>query len=83
MVERNGWTLSELLEKTEGNHTLFARASARENLADLSEVLHQVNQKLRDKAGTILEWVDQAVGFQQYYEDFYGSGEISLTRMAT
>lgn len=78
------WTLDELLQATTEDPTKFNRGTARENLIDLMEVLHLIQQKLASAslAGPLLAWIDNAVGFREHYENYYGSGEASLIRMA-
>lgn len=78
-------TLSEVLDETLQDPRNFSRGTARENLMDLMEVLKRIRQKLEpspgSKAGSLLDWIDREVGFHEHYEDYYGPGEVSLTRM--
>ncbi len=80
---REGWVLDALLTHTVHDETKFQGGSARGNLMQLQTVLQVLQGKLHaePKAGPLLAWVDATIGFRQHYEDYYGPGESSLTRM--
>ena len=84
---QGGLTLGELLYETIQDSRKFSRGSARANLEDLTSLLDEVHGKLQLEeetlAGPLLKWIDQEVGFQHHYEDYYGRGEASLTRINT
>ena len=83
--ERAGWTLEALLTNTTNDLSQFNTGSARRHLIELLEILQLLQHKLMagTKAGPVMAWVDDTVGFRPYYEDYYGPGESSLTRMET
>ena len=88
---QKGQTLDELLREMLQDYRVFPYVRQRDRLEDLTDVLEILHRKLylqepnsdQPKVGPLLEWIDGEVGFRQHYENYYGKGETSLTRMKT
>lgn len=80
-----GLSLSETLDAAIGDPARFARGTARANLMDLASVLDEIRGRLVAKAlaGPLLAWINDEVGLQRHYEEYYGPGEASLIRVET
>ena len=81
----SGLTLGVLLCNTTQDARAFPYERQRDRLEDLTSVLEDIRRRLDSKepvlAGPLLESLEQEVGLQQHYENYYGRGEASLTRM--
>ncbi len=86
---QKGFTLGKLLQDTIQDNSKFSNLRQRYRLEDLTVTLETIHRKLNPKEsgpeepqiGPLLNWIDEEVGFQQHYQNYYGNGEASLTRM--
>ncbi len=81
-------SLGDLLWETIQDKSQFSRGTAKENLEDLLSILDDIHRRQhRDGklalAGYLLEWIDNEVGFQQYYADYYGQDAETHSRIET
>ena len=78
-------SLRDLLDGVLRDPTKFARGDQKQKLEDLTSVLEEIDQKIRNapqiRAEPLLEWIDQEIKLQQHYENYYGQGEPSLVRI--
>ena len=85
----NGLALAEMLPTALESPTMFAGGSAKERLTEFAEFLQALSERLQgdrdasddESAGALLKWVDETVGFQDHYRDYYGEGEDSANRI--
>lgn len=81
-------SLGDALHETSLDSTRFSNPRQQDLMKELASFLRQLNRKMQaedgsSQAGTLLKWVDEKVGFQQHYRDYYGNGESSLVRIET
>ena len=80
----NRQSLRDLLDGVLRDPTKFARGDQKQKLEDLTSVLEEIDQKIRNappiRAEPLLEWIDREIKLQQHYENYYGQGEPSLVR---
>ena len=77
-------SLRDLICDTTQDPSSFKNNSQRENLENLLSVLEEIDRMIRESpsfsAGRVLDWIDQEVGLQEHYENYYGEGEIAFGR---
>lgn len=85
----HGISLGELLTDALETGKWFVSEPQFDELKDFAEILEALFKRLDPEedsgqdelAGPLLEWLDNTVGLQDHYRDFYGEGEDSQNRI--
>ena len=80
-----------ILKGLAGSPDAFLSSRQRQSLNELTAFLESLGTRLtasemgdgQRKAGPILRWVDESVGYCDHYLDYFGDGEESRTRIET